>query len=839
MTLNYDARLVSLVGDALIASVHNDQWVCASSISPTEVVSYLRGFPTPAFPVIRPMACDTRVRHSPHNPAILTRAAELKYRVTDNLLSTTTSQGSLKSGLMTAETSYEASKLEQVTAPARTPVRDFGLSEFFARPVYLSTMTLPAEGVSTEMYPFTQYVANTVVADKLKYFRIINATLHVRAEIALTPHHYGWAHVILTADTAMANGIITSNRLLSIPGTTMDFSVSNPVELSRRLFTPGVGVDLNVAGASWNGTSRAASLIFCTVAGLARDDGVAVGTQLVKVYAWLTDVELSGPSIYSVASGDPVGEMAIAEAEMNEAGRQNRLLNKPPDRVSNALLDNMASSDIPSTASTLAVHSDRSVTRDAIVEDVDTLSKEFWYNLWGYVGSFTWATTDAPGSQLQTIPVTPTLNIKAVGPPLTYSFAPIGIYALGFWKWTGSLRIRLRCSATAFHRGRLMVVYTPNTVSSAAVVLSTLTATGENEILDVASGFDKVFCVRWSQPETSGKLDSAQLNQIPSAYFSNGTLRVVVVDPLAATTAGASLSISVWIAGDKDTHFEVPGGYTDGYSIASSSVPMAFDQQLPDPSAREMGCFPLDSSFLKKTFGEDVSLRDLLSKPTLDLTLQCSDVTPPTSQFCPTIRTDWPVFPWLADSAGAASAYTGVGTGNPHLSPLTAIASCFSGFRGNVRHKVYAIFANPNWNQPRFAVVAAHPSVGKNIACTAPRFLQMFSDYTTASANFLFQDVGFGAVTVFGGANVSLVADVEVAPRDGNRLTAFNQSSEITVSEYGFRILENTGGSGGGTVYGSYAHLSSVGKDFQFVNFCGVPPLQASTNTYPTGSAFT
>jgi hypothetical protein len=384
--------------------------------------------------------------------------------------------------------------------PLSRPIvsRDFGLGDFFSRPVYLSTMNLPAEGAGTEVYPLTQYLSNAVVAEKIKYFRILNAIIHVRVELALTPHHYGWAHVCLAADTISAVGAMTANRWWSIPGATLDFSVSNPVELSRRLSTPGTGVDLTETSGLL-GKDRACSLAVTTCQGLARDDGVAVGTQLLKIYAWLTDVELGAPSIYSVASG-PAPSKDSPSGPPADALPSGSMISDAPTRVFAATVVNGASTDEPTTAQPLSLTSTKSVPRSLVLDPMDTTKKDYWYNLWGYVGSFTWATTDAPGAQLGVVPVTPALSIKTVvGTDTYYTTTPLGAVTIPFARWSGTLRIRFRTSATAFHRGRLMVAYAPNVVSDSAVALGTVTATGENEILDVASGFDKTFCVNWSQ----------------------------------------------------------------------------------------------------------------------------------------------------------------------------------------------------------------------------------------------------------------------------------------------------------------------------------------------------
>jgi len=175
------------------------------------------------------------------------------------------------------------------------------------------------------------------------------------------------------------------------------------------------------------------------------------------------------------------------------------------------------------------------------------------------------------------------------------------------------------------------------------------------------------------------------------------------------------------------------------------------------------------------------------------------------------------------------------------LSGFCLAMSCFSGFRGNIRHRVYGMSSPGAYYMPSTAVVNAVVQTPGGTA-HAPAYLDSFGVYGVngVASAFLFQDSMVGSRTfVPDGSQFGLVADVEVSSRLGYRYTGLNLSSSTTVKEYAFKILHYTGGQSGGLLYGSYAHLTSAGDDFEFVGFLGVPTLILSGPGYFAGTPFT
>jgi hypothetical protein len=726
---------------------------------------------------------------------------------------------------MKSETSYEASVLNQRLAPLPLGKHP-GLDEFFARPVYCSTLTVPNFAFTTELHPLSQYLANAQVAEKMKYFRVLNCVVHVRVEMSLTPHYYGWAHLSLASGTRWYPATFSYSNALQIPGATLDFSVSNPVELSMRVSTPNMGIDLFADPGAFNGSDDACSLLFSTVAGLARDDGGSVGTQLFKVYTWLTEVELTSPSIYSVASGGSNDEIstAMAAVAVSERTSPNR------ERTDESSTINLANGDVKSTALQLSTTSTRATPSDDPTNVEDTLSMPFWSKLWGFVGNFSWANTDAPGAQIAIIPITPVLCQQfGFGPSTSTSFAPVGFLALPYSKWTGSMKIRLRCSATAFHRGRIMIAYTPNPVSTVIPSYSQVTATGECEILDVAAGFDKVFEVHWSQPANSLYVIPAGLQFFDAAGI-NGSLRVIVVDPLHATTDAASLTISVWAGAGSDLRFLTPSRNASTYTVisSSSSTPMAFDQVIPEPSVRHMGSMKVVTPIVDRAAGPPDQIRELLARPTLDFVLHPCGTEIPTDTGS-SVSTRWPTFPWIASENNVHPNVVGVGAAESLLTPLTLLASCFVGFRGGVRHIVTSYGDWSSGYQTVTSVVVTDPAVTRVPTFTPPTYYSHDTSQSNVDASlYLYQYSSAGSQVFRSLTNPSLVADVEVAPRLGYRYTYFQRNDNAAVQEIGFTLLTNVGHNNG-TPSVDFSHFAAACKDFQLVGFLGTPTLRNTT----------
>jgi hypothetical protein len=87
-------------------------------------------------------------------------------------------------------------------------VRDqLELAQFLSRPVYIGSINTPDPGTTSISYPFSTWVTVAAIAEKLKYYTMINAVFHLRLDISYNPHYYGLSRACLVRDLTAAQGV--------------------------------------------------------------------------------------------------------------------------------------------------------------------------------------------------------------------------------------------------------------------------------------------------------------------------------------------------------------------------------------------------------------------------------------------------------------------------------------------------------------------------------------------------------------------------------------------------------------------------------------------------------
>lgn len=214
------------------------------------------------------------------------------------------------------------------------------------------------------------------------------------------------------------------------------------------------------------------------------------------------------------------------------------------------------------------------------------------------VGPYYMQTLDAPPVQ--------ELHMTA----LAFAAAP-------FSCWQGSLKFRFNVVCSEYHRGRLRIVYNPNTNPVGPIPFNQTYST----IIDISEDRDFEYEVKWAQVRAWAR------NPGPGSYpasilvsdsdpivggspFDNGTLSVYVVNELATpSTATANVKIQVWVSAGDDFAVSVPT--TDGlskmslYQQQSESAPEALAETNDESNAPV--CVPDIESFGTESdkFSED------------------------------------------------------------------------------------------------------------------------------------------------------------------------------------------------------------------------------------------
>lgn len=141
----------------------------------------------------------------------------------------------------------------------------------------------------------------------------------------------------------------------------------------------------------------------------------------------------------------------------------------------------MPNSDIADNSQSLALCADNKLELMPGIggTELDEMSINYIIGRYAYYTQLTWNDTDAVGTSLLALNVTPgTFNIAATdnGTTVPTNFAywtPLGYMARFFQYWRGSIIFKFLIAKTKFHTGRLMVIWNPDNVYADTVTLNT------------------------------------------------------------------------------------------------------------------------------------------------------------------------------------------------------------------------------------------------------------------------------------------------------------------------------------------------------------------------------
>lgn len=215
-----------------------------------------------------------------------------------------------------------------------------------------------------------------------------------------------------------------------------------------------------------------------------------------------------------------------------------------------------------------------------------------------YVDSFTFASNQAPGELLYSFPVTPgwcQFENEVYQPTATAFIASIFNY------WRGGLKYKIQAAKTAYHSGRIRIVYLPG--SSTSEVDDAEQA--YNWVLDLRNSSEIEFVVpynnilEWSESRLSSGV---------GAVGSIGTIRIEVLNELRRPdSVSADIEFNVWIAGESDLQFAVPTFQNYVPSLPDVGEPLANTVASKDPVLNTIGLLGglsgLPSEFSRRALG--------------------------------------------------------------------------------------------------------------------------------------------------------------------------------------------------------------------------------------------
>lgn len=462
-----------------------------------------------------------------------------------------------------------------------------------------------------------------------------------------------------------------------------------------------------------------------------------------------------------------------------------------PLRMHRQVLPFSGSSDVAAYPHTLGVMSTNSVISHTGVGNTehDEMSIDFIKSQYAYISTINWTSANTAGTNLQTFGHR--LDDKYVSWSKGFAATPICFLANLFTYWRGGIIFRFKLVKTEFHRGRLMVAYSP--LSYATTDANFTYANSElifREIIDISTTSEFEVCV----PYMVAKNWTTQT-------ATAGTMLLFVENQLTAPpTVSSTVPIIVEVKGASDLEFGAPTN-TIMELYAPSTNQMA-DPYVATPCIT-LGVSSPQPDIAAYTMGEKVtSLRQLVKRMS-GLFSSVSSIPASNSLQLPGYSV-W-VTTQAATTAGALS------RPNTGCDIINLIQGLFLFTTGSMRFMVYAksaaqlgvdIEASPTTTDPIRTVTTYYNWYNKTLVSPAiegvidiqlpvwqPGTARAFVDHIT-------------------GSNIATPINTQYGDACAATIRSIDPAEVVPVSVY-----------------------RTVGEDYNAFGWCGVPAMVLSTTT--------
>lgn len=400
------------------------------------------------------------------------------------------------------------------------------ITDWFSRPQLIQTLPWIEGGtINTSIAPLAQFFDPSLTSnwDKLKGYSRLRGNLHLKIELNASPFHYGalnvsWAPLTTEQGNSTA-GKINYDCLNSFSGASIstygDFQKGTTSALMRAsqrlngfLYPQDCNtLDFNIpflypkefielrsfpyTDSSYSSNSlelfQFGSLMFNTAVPLQVAQALTGGIVTINVFAWMTDVELEGPSLVltsglASAAGEvmasfktvPVigGYLAKAGAISKASAKVMSLLGMSnlPDETSAkscqlTVMPAFSSPEIDTNSRYLGLAPHSGLTMAPTESWSDELQIDQFGKTPTYLGTATWTISNAKGTSIFQANVTPenylleSVSGSAGGVTHAVTSTPSCYISSMFGQWRGKVKYHFTAVASQFHRGRLRFYY--------------------------------------------------------------------------------------------------------------------------------------------------------------------------------------------------------------------------------------------------------------------------------------------------------------------------------------------------------------------------------------------
>jgi hypothetical protein len=724
-------------------------------------------------------------------------------------------------------------------------------------------------------------------------YRCLRCTVNLRIQTSGNPHMYGVAGFALLKSSDM-RGLISPARMVTLDCSgTLSVNDSKPLDLCFPFFHYFDRLNAQDATQVLNYVN----LKQFTVAPPGRDDGVAFTSPNILIYGWLSDVEWTDTSMFVTASGEAstmngksvpivstgfgllssvirkfggpqwastlassVGGMSAALGYARPVADLNfvRMIDRNGIMASSAGTDTVVRLDPDPTSGVPVI--------DPTIggEPYDVMDYSAFFSRWGVVASFSYPTSATAGTLLASIPVSP--NVAYTDPNGLINPLPMSVPASFNTLWTGSVEYHIAVNATAFHRGKLIMVHNPTRLTAATSSIATMLAKGHACVIDLANNTSVTVSVGWAQdipflPIYAFAENETLINPIPgiaynfmfsgasatsisNRFYSNGAFDIYVMDPLIATSAGANLVVNVYARGGKDMQFHGPQNQAiqtfcmaSGMALTDATV----NYKTVDDVCKLSGSL-MPPGVFKTHFGSQLkSFRALMHRYSPVYAINtCSSGNPIT--IVEDLSFEIPAYPPIRKNGynNIFQAFTTTsGTAHGNGGSLLLVGSLFGylpaffyGCRGSTRHK----FVVEGTTVPVTINVAAYAaSMDSNVASLFSTSTNTglgpvwANDETAPVGGSSFPTIYALQTSALGSYDIQynthrIGADFELPNSSMGKYYAANIDTSVTYISPGARVTVTS------TTVGNSVSITdhmSIGEDYALLGWAGVPPVTA------------
>jgi hypothetical protein len=626
---------------------------------------------------------------------------------------------------------------------------DAKLGNFFSRPIKIREIEWgTGANLFNEFDPWSLYLNNPRVINRITNFHLMKAVLNIKIVINGNGFQYGRA--IAAYNPLEPFDDFTTNRSLvrqdvvaasQRPHIYLDPTTSTGGTLKLPFFN--YRNYTNVADAAWSELGR---MCIRSINPLKHANG-ATDQVTVSVFAWIEDVGLSVltsvdadtltaqsgrevdiankdgivsgpataiakaagalksiPAIAPFATATEAGAGVVAKVAKS-LGYCRPPVTANPEPFKPVPASSLAMATVPDGTQKLTVDDKQELSVDpriAGLSPTDPLNIKSIAQRESYLTSFTWAIGTAPETLLWNCRIDPCLFATDGLTPLGYHFPAMAMAALPFKYWTGSIKFRFQVVASAFHKGRLKIVYDPNYLESNEYNTNYL------EIVDIAEKSD--FTIEFGNGQTESWLTHCRpgITSTTELYSTtaysakeagNGVVGVYIVNELTTpnSTVNNDVEVNVFVSAGDDFEVAVPDDHFQRFVFKPQSgeeaeiIPESMNTSEPSaPQQTEstvVGVGDTNHELLAKVFiGEAISsFRTLLKRYNLHSNLGWLADT--NYNMLSGRRS---MFPYLRGNvAGAVDTTSTLASYNYCNTVLLHwVTYAFSGWRGSIRWKI-------------------------------------------------------------------------------------------------------------------------------------------------------